>query len=341
MRFVAHNHLLGANLDTALSLAEELLHLAPATQDPAWLGESHLSLGLCLYPLGKLSQSLKHLERAIELFDPQSPRQRQPQREGSLYAGTNLGSTGWAHASRVLWTLGFPDQALKRSYEAIARSQDEHHPLGQALALIFAAELHQRFRKTHHVRARAEDCIALATTYGFPTFAARGEVLRGWALAAQGRGQEGLAQLRHGVDMWLDSGARFDLPWYLILLTDTYKTLGRPEAGLSTLGKALSAAHDTGQEEYNAEIYGLRGALLLESQQVTEAESCFYQALDIARRQEAKSFELRAAISLAHLWQSQGKDQEAYDLLCPVYNWFTEGFDTEDLQTAKALLQQP
>jgi class 3 adenylate cyclase/predicted ATPase len=334
IRGLMRHHILRGNLRTAHALAERLFQIVQTTRDPTWLQEGHLGLGASLYPLGEFSLSLHHLERAMALKDPHQ------QHKLISFVGTEPGVTSWMHATRVLWCLGFPEQALRRRNEATTLTQTGANPFSQAFHLAFAADLHQRFREVKDVQGLAEDCIDLATAYGFPLFKARGQVLRGWALAAQGIMQEGLAQLRLGVDMWLDTGAEFDLPWYLILLADTYKTVGQPDAGLSVLAEAVEAVRRTGQQEHNAEMRWLRGVLLLRVSRPnpTEAETCFHQALDIARRQQGKSLELRAATSLARLWQTQGKDGEARNLLAPVYGWFSEGFETADLQEAKSLL---
>ena len=171
---------------------------------------------------------------------------------------------------------------------------------------------------------------------------AMGAILHGWALAQQGKAQEGIEQLHQGLIAFRATGAELSRPYWLALLAEAYGTTGEPEAGLTALAEALTLVDTTGERWYEPELYRLKGELLLQhsSDNQTEAETCFHHALDIARNQQAKSFELRAATSLARLWQQQGKRQEAHDLLAPVYNWFTEGFDTADLKDAKALLDE-
>jgi len=163
---------------------------------------------------------------------------------------------------------------------------------------------------------------------------------RGWALAHQGQVRDGVKQLTQGLSAFRAAGAELARPYYLALLAEARGILGEPEAGLTALAEALALVDTTGERWYEAEIYRLKGELLLQQSidHQAEAESCFHHALDIARSQQAKSFELRAATSLARLWQQQGKRIEARELLAPVYGWFTEGFDTTDLQEAKALL---
>ena len=175
---------------------------------------------------------------------------------------------------------------------------------------------------------------------GFPQWMAFDSILCGWALAHQGQAQEGIAQINQGMKDYRATGAELARPYYLVLLAEAHGAMGQPEGGLTALTEALTLVDTTGERWYEPELYRLKGELLLQqnSAKQADAESCFQHALDLARNQQAKSFELRAAMSLARLWQQQDKRQEAYDLLAPVYNWFTEGFDTADLQDAKALL---
>jgi predicted ATPase len=160
-------------------------------------------------------------------------------------------------------------------------------------------------------------------------------------LVGQGREAEGLVQIRQGIDAYRKTGSKVRA-YFLALLAEAYGEVGQAEAGLGVLAEALAHVARTGEHQYEAELYRLKGKLLLSltADDQTEGESCFHQAFAIARRHQAKSLELRAATSLARLWQSQGKRRAAYDLLAPVYEWFTEGFDTPDLKDAKALLQE-
>jgi predicted ATPase len=167
-------------------------------------------------------------------------------------------------------------------------------------------------------------------------------VLGSWAQALQEQAGAGIAELRQGIAAWRATGANLMVSHYLALLAEAYGHVGHTEEGLGVLAEALEEVHRTGQRSYEAEIHRLQGELLL--QQATpdygQAEACFQQALDIARRQQAKSWELRAAMSLSRLWQQQGKPAAARELLAPMYGWFTEGFDTADLQEARALLDE-
>jgi predicted ATPase len=181
--------------------------------------------------------------------------------------------------------------------------------------------------------------MALASEKGFPQFVALGMIMRGWALAVQGQGEEGITQLHQGLAAFRAAGAEISRSRDLGLLAEAYGEVGQTEEGLTVLAEALAMVDKTRERYWEAELYRLKGALLLRrGSPAEEVEACFRQALTVTQHQQAKSLELRAAVSLARLWQSQGKRAEAYELLAPIYGWFTEGFDTADLQDAGALL---
>jgi predicted ATPase len=209
-------------------------------------------------------------------------------------------------------------------------------------ALGFAALFHQFRREMPAAQEYAESAVSLATEQGFPHWMAGGAMLRGWALAQQGQAKEGIEQLHQGLMGRRAMGAEIFRPYWLALLAEVHGTMGQPETGLAVLAEALTLVDTTGERWYEPELYRLKGALLLQqsSDNHAEAVSCFQHAISTAQNQQAKSLELRAAMSLSRLWQQQGKCQEAHDLLAPVYNWFTEGFDTPDLKDAKALLDE-
>jgi predicted ATPase len=217
-------------------------------------------------------------------------------------------------------------------------------PYSLATALTFAAIFHQFRREWPRAQERAEQVVILSTAQGFPFWLGHGTVLRGWALTAQGHSAEGMAQIRQGIATWRATGAEITRPYALALLAEACGNAGRADEGLSLLAEALTLAHQHGERYYEAELYRLRGALLLAQEhagaRMSEMEASFLQAIDLARQQQARSWELRAATSLARLWQQQGKRVEARALLAPIYGWFTEGFDTADLQEAKALLEE-
>jgi predicted ATPase len=215
------------------------------------------------------------------------------------------------------------------------------HPYSLAFAQCRAAFVMQFRRDVPAVQAQAEAAIALATAQGFPQWTAMGTSLRGWALTMQGQGEEGLALVRQGLTAYRATGAALWVPYLCTVLADVAAHLGHPDEGLRVLAEAHTLVEQHDERWWEAEIHRLRGVLLQRQTipQPEEAEVWLQRALDVARRQEAKSLELRAAMSLSRLWQQQGKQAEARALLAPVYGWFTEGFDTADLQEAKALLE--
>jgi predicted ATPase len=246
----------------------------------------------------------------------------------------------------VLWSLGYPDQALKKMHQALRLAQELFHPVNRALALFYAAWFHQYRQEVQVVQERAEACITLCTEQGLP-FTSMATILRGWALAEQGE-REGIGQIRRGLAVLRAAGSELWRSYYLALLAEAYGKTGQREEELSVLAEALASVNKTGERFYEAELYRLRGELTLvqsnvqrlESSIQKEAEACFLKAIEVARKQQARSLELRAATSLARLWQQQSKRVEAHQLLSEIYGWFTEGFDTTDLQKAKTLLDE-
>jgi predicted ATPase len=226
-----------------------------------------------------------------------------------------------------------------------------------ANAQVHAALSHQLRRDRALTQERAEAAITLAREHGFPQWLGPGTVLRGWALAEQGQSEEGITQIRQGLATHQAVGAGIFHSYFLALLAEAYGKAGQAEDGLAALAEALTVVDKSGERFYEAELYRLKGELLLKNSEVrsqnsesspqhlapnthSEAEACFHKAIEIARQQQAKSWELRATMSLARLWRQQGKTTEARQMLAEIYGWFTEGFDTKDLQEAKALLHE-
>jgi class 3 adenylate cyclase/predicted ATPase len=324
-------------LTKARELAEQLLHLAQSTDDQAHLERAYTVLGQTLFFLGEFVPARASLEWAMALYDPAGDRAVAVGSSGQIQAVT---SRRWS--ARTLWYLGYPDQALQRSHEAIALAQELPHPYSLTYALNFAAILHCLRREDQSAQERAEAAIALSREQGFTQQLAAGMILRGWALAMQGQHEKGGAQLRQGLAARQAAGAEVGLGHSPALLAEAYGRIGRVGEGLSLLGEVLRRAQKVEERYHEAELYRLNGELLLarDTAHDAEAETNFQQALTVARRQQVKSLELRAAMSLARLWQQQGQRQEARDLLAPIYGWFTEGFDTADLREAKGLLDE-
>jgi TOMM system kinase/cyclase fusion protein len=327
---------LQGELQTGRELGEQILSLAQRAREADLLLVAHRVMGDTLIWLGEFAGARAHLEQGMALYNPQ-----QHLAHAFLYA-YDSGVHCLAFVPLPLWYLGYPDQALRRIHDALTLAQELSHPYSLVIALVFAAWLHQLRREGQAAQERAEALVTLSTEQGCALNAAQGTILRGWALAEQGQSAEGIAQMRQGIAGWHATGAELSVPYYSALLAEAYGQAGQAEAGLRVLAEALTVVSKTGDCHHEAEIYRLKGELLL--QQATgsddEAESCLHQALDIARHQQAKSLELRAAMSLARLWQRQGKHAAAHALLAPIYGWFSEGFDTADLQEARALLDE-
>ncbi|MBI3796864.1 MAG: AAA family ATPase [Deltaproteobacteria bacterium] len=332
----------GGALPTARELGEQLLSLAQSTQDPALLLEAHRALGATLSSLGELVLVRTHLEQGLALYDPQQHRSH-----ASLY-GQDPGVVCLSLGAWVLWLLGYPDQALRRGQEALTLAQEISHPFSLAFALHYAALVHRFRREVPLTHERAEALLALAREYEFSLWLAWGTIPWGWVLAEQGRGEEGVAQLRQGLVASRATGAELWRPLFLTTQAEVHGKVGQAAEGLSVVAEALAAVDKTGERFNEAELYRLKGQLTLQKSGVRspaseveeEVEECFRKAIKIAQRQQAKSLELRAATSLTRLWQQQGKKAEARQMLAEIYDWFTEGFDTKDLQEAKALLDE-
>jgi class 3 adenylate cyclase/predicted ATPase len=328
-------HNVRAQLHTSRELGETLLRLAQRAHAPEPAVIAHGALGLTWMWLGAFPAARQHLEAGIVHYTPDLHHAL------VFRMGTNPGVVCHVGATLTLWLLGYPDQALARLHEALGLVHALAHPYSLAFAQCFAAIVSQFRRDVPAVYEQAETAVALSTEQGFPQWVAMGTSLRGWALAMQGQGEEGLAKVRQGIAAWRVIGSVLHLPYLCTSLADVCAHLGHTADGLQALTEAHTLVEQQEERYWEAEIHRLRGVLLLQQPGTSqaEAEAWLQRALDVARRQEAKSLELRAAMSLSRLWQQQGKQAEARALLTPVYGWFTEGFDTADLQEAKALLE--
>ena len=323
-------------LHTARELGETLLRLAQHADDPELAVIAHYALGVTWLWLGTLPAARMHLEEGIARFTP-------AQRYAPVFRmGPDPGVACRVHAAMTLWLLGYPEKALTRLHEALMLSHELSHPFSLASVRCWVAYVHQFRRDVPAVHEHAEAAVALSTEQGFPFWVALGTILRGWALAMQGQGEEGMAQVRQGIAACRATGAALTVPYFCTLLAEVSAHLGHTEGGLQALAEAHTLVEQHDERGWEAEVSRLRGVLLLRQPGTpqAEAEAWLQRALGVARRQEAKSLELRAAMSLARLWQQQGKRAAAYDLLAPIYGWFTEGFDTADLQESRALLDE-
>ncbi len=325
---------LRGDLRRAQEIAEQLLGLARRAADPALQLVSHNVLGDTLVWLGEFAAARDHLDRGVALYD----RERHHPLT-FVQGGYDPGVHCRVFLAHALWYLGYPDQALVRVQEAIALSRAISHPFSEALALMFAAWLHQYRREPRLAEQQAAAALTLAAQHDLRFVTAVGTALRGWALAAQGRSVDGVAEIRRGLATYRATGAELERPHWLVLLAEA---VGDPAAGLGHLTEALAIVEERQTRFCEAELHRLRGALLLNSPapDAAEAESCFRQALEVARRQQARCPELRAAVSLGRLWARQGRREEARRVVSEVYGWFSEGVGVADLADAEALLEE-
>jgi len=327
-------YLVRGEFRTANELADQLLG-AQSAQDPALLAYARLARGVTSYWMGKFLAAREHLKSAITLYDPERHRPL------IFRYGYDAGVACLSYAAWTLWHLGYPDQALKRSYEALALAQRLSHHLNLAHAELFLGVLRQYRREVRAAQENAESVIAHSAEHGLTDYWAWATGLRGWAMAQQGCSEEGIAQLREGV---AESSATEALmrPYFLCLLAEARTEMGRLDDGLNALTEALAAADEHEIRFYEAETHRLKGELLSkqDDSNVAEAHSCFERAIEIARTQSAKSLELRATISLARILRNTARRDEARAMLAEIYGWFTEGFETPALSEAKTLLDE-
>ena len=327
-------HIYRGELQTAHQLGERLLRRAQSAQGPALLSWAHHALGSVYLFMGELLLAKEHLDLALSLDDPERPsRALLLSGDARVVVLENLGL--------LLWGLGYPDQALKRCYEALALAR-AGSVASDASAQSFVVALLMARREASATQEGAERLIALSAEHGLTLLLAAGTILRGWAIAAQGRHEEGIAQIQEGLAALRATGTKIRLALDFVTLAAACLEADRLDDGLSALTEALAAADEHENRIAEAEIRRLRGELLLkqDDSNTAEAQLWFERAIEIARKQSAKSLELRATMSLARLIASQGRRDEARAMLADIYNWFTEGFDTADLKDAKALLDE-
>lgn len=320
----------------AWGLGKQLLHLAQNAQDEHLILQAHHSLWTSCFVVGDFVSACQNFEQGLAIYDPQRHHA-----QAFRYGGHDPGVCGASFAGPILFCLGCPDQALQRGHEALALAQELSHPVSLTAALRWLAALHQLRREEQAVQERADEALALATSHEYPLFVGWATTLRGWALARQGMKEAGIALIRQGLATYQATGATLDRPYMLALLADALLNNGQIEKGMHTVNEALTIVQETGERYFESELYRLNGELLsIRGEPVSVVEANFQEAIDISRQQEARSLELRAAMSLARLWQSQGKQREARQMLAAIYGWFTEGFDTADLKEAEALLRE-
>jgi len=327
-------HRFRGEVDLAQRLAEDLLRLSLRRNDSAGIVLGHLSSGRNLMFIGRLASSRSHFEEVLALYDPNSLHSFDHQ------TGVDPHVTSQSNLGIVLFCLGFPDQALARSSAAIAEARQLAHPPSLAGSWASGAILLSLIGDSAALDERVDRLVEVATEQGFLHYRAEGTIYRGWSKVKNGNVVEGLFLLRSGATAYRATGATSWVPYYIALVAAACKISGRVEEGLALLDEALQLSESTGERWFLAELNRHKGQLMLRLGNTKAAEELYRKALSIAEEQEAKLWELRAAVSLARLRRDRGRAVEARGLLAPVYGWFTEGFGTPDLREAKALLNE-
>ncbi|MCE7979581.1 MAG: 6-hydroxy-D-nicotine oxidase [Caldilinea sp. CFX5] len=331
-------YLFQAKYEQTRALSEQCLALAEELQDPDLLLQAHHALWAVLAHLApdELPLALTHAQAGIARYDP-----AQHHVHAFHYGGHDPGLCCREIAARVLWLLGYPAQARQVGQEALQLGYQLNHPLSLVFILINMASMHVLYREADRVAELTAAAITIALERKIPHELAEALLLHGWALAMQGQVEQGIAQLQQGIAEWDALGLVLQRSYHLLLLAEAYTKAGQLAAALTAVEEALTAAYTSGERYLEAEAHRLRGQLLLATgPAVDAAEHAYQQALAVARQQKAKSLELRATVSLSRLWQQQGKQAQARQLLAEIYGWFTEGFDTIDLIAAKTLLAE-
>ena len=329
-RYHAHR----GEFDFAQRLDEDLLRLSRQRNDVAGLVLGHLSSGITLMFVGMFASSRFHLEKALALHDPIFHRALVQQ------AGVHPHIFSQVYLANVLFCLGFPDQALARSEAIIFEARRLNHPPSLAGSLAIGMRLRSLVGDDAALDEGVNQLVALATEEGFPHWRTQGEIYHGWVKVKNGDVADGTSLLRSNTTAYRASGVELFVPHYIDLLASAYEIEGRFQEGLALLDEALQVAERTGERWLEAELNRHKGELLLRQGHSEAAGELYRKALSVAREQEAKLWELRAAMSLARLRRDQGRRAEARDLLAPTYGWFTEGFDIPDLKDAKTLLDE-
>jgi predicted ATPase len=330
-------HLVRGEIDVALELAEkQCLCLAEAVGNPALLMQANLQVGGTLLHVGDYTRAFEYINRSLALYDVDNHRLhafiygQDPKTIGSIYAGL------------ILWHLGYPDQALEKMNQSLTLANELRYPLSKAFSAGFAAWLHQARGDVEETRKQAEAALSLAAEHGFPLPSGMAHIFLGWALAQEGQPQRGIELIQRGRELCEGTGALLIRPYFLVLLAEAYREGNQIQEGRAALAAALASARSSGERGWEAEILRLMAEFQLRALTGSEAEAeqHLQSAIKIARSQNAKSLQLRAASTLGGFLISRKRPDEARTLLTSTYNWFTEGFDTPALREARLLIEQ-
>ena len=353
------SYLVRAKLQTARELGEQCLVMAQQQENTVLEVEAHRALGATLYYLGELKMAHTHVEAGIACYDP-----HQHPVHAFFHYLADPGMTLRSYAAPLVWCLGYPEQAVAKLQAAQRMGEERPHPFSQVVSLHFGALLYQQRRDVEKVNTYATKLVAICKEHGFSVWEPTGKIMKGWALQQNSNGthEEGIALIQEGIAEWESNRSRVLRPVYLGMLAHACGQADKIQDGLQAVEKALAAGAESGERTNEAELYRLKGELLLKSEGFVsessvdtsvktieknscasehqrEAEKCFQKALTIAQHQEARLWELRTSVSLSKLMITQNRHDAAYTLLKPIYEWFTEGFETVDLVEARDMLK--
>ncbi len=326
-----------ADYSTAVDLAHQLMFLAEKEKDTAISLEAHRAMGNSVFWRGEFMLAQHHMEEGIKLYTSNTHSTL------ALLYGQDPDVANRGMQSWPLSLMGYPEQALKRSRESIAEALELSHPYSLGYALVHDACCQQYLLRVEAAYDRATEAIRLSQEKGFPNWLLAGMVVQGWAMIHKGKIEEGTVLVKQANDFWISSGSELVVPYFMTILAECYSKSGKYKDALSTLDEAFVIANKNNDHWYEAEMYRLKGEIiLLENNDILEAEKAFLKAIDIAKNQQAKLLKLRATISLVKLYQNSNSDQKvaAREKLLELYRWFNEGFQMPDLQQARILLDK-
>jgi predicted ATPase len=324
------------NGDVVRELAAHFLALAEEQGATAPLMIGHRLMGSSLLCTGEIAEGRAHYDQAIALYDPVKHRPL------ATRFGQDVEAATLSYRAQALWMLGYPDAALADAEHALSSARAIDHPatLMYALGTTSPAVIH--CGKYTPATAVVDELVALANEKGASFWKAGVMMLQGWLSAQSGKASDAVQMINSGLIAYRSTASTAIVPWYLSCLARAHADIGQSDDARRCIGEALTAVETTKERVWEAEANRVAGeiALMSPERDAAKAEAYFERALAVARKQQAKSWELRAAMSMARLWRDQGKSQQARELLAPIYGWFTEGFDTLDLKEAKSLLDE-
>ena len=331
------NHLTRGRAAESLPWAEEMLEMAKTSGDSDLLVTGHATASGCCYFLGRLAESLKHRDKLLTHYEEDKHRHLADLLNHDPKTAVGVYATG------VTWMLGYPDRAVQLFEETVARARRLGHPFDLGFALSQGSDVFDYRCEPEKARKYNEECDRLGRENSLPVlWALLAPVRYGLTLIRERNAAEGITQLKAGLSVWDAIGGKSDGPHFKSVLAEGIALTGKVDDALALINEQIAQVERPGWDErrHYAEILRLKGWMLTLKDDLKGAEKNYLASLDWAREQQAKSWELRTSTSLARLWKSQGKPKKARELLAPVYNWFTEGFDTKDLKEAKALLEE-